>query len=222
MILHLQWNNSVFRNTLQQQWRGLTWCIGYLRTSFYSVQLLPLCLQERKTWAKLICLSGTVSIVLFVLFFFQAVAYKKGWNHKCMGTLSGGVAKKGKQSSLQFGKDLIKITFNFCFFFSLSFWNPFFVDSPIMHGVFDLSCRVSRAKRDRRVHNEGGDHAQRSLFFAPSSPTFSSFLLPAPPVSHSCGRPQHCHHHQQRRNTPFHSNGHWTGLLLPCVSSGGW
>ena len=28
--------------------------------------------------AKLICLSGTVSIVLFVLFFFQAVAYKKG------------------------------------------------------------------------------------------------------------------------------------------------
>lgn len=84
MILHLQWKLSVFRNILQLHGRGLACCIGYLRTSFYPVQLLPLCLQERERdcvtepWAKLICLSGTVSIVLFVLFFFQAVAYKKG------------------------------------------------------------------------------------------------------------------------------------------------
>lgn len=35
--------------------------------------------KETEPWAKLICLSGTVSIVLFVLFFsLQAVAYKKG------------------------------------------------------------------------------------------------------------------------------------------------
>lgn len=34
--------------------------------------------RETEPWAKLICLSGTVSVVLFVLFFFQAVAYKKG------------------------------------------------------------------------------------------------------------------------------------------------
>lgn len=86
MILHLQWDLSVFRSTQQQHGRGLTWCIGYVRTSFYPVHLLPLCLQDRERErervtepvAKLICLSGTVSIVLFVLFFFQAVAYKKG------------------------------------------------------------------------------------------------------------------------------------------------
>lgn len=86
MILHPQWNLSVIKNTLQQHGRGLTWCIGYLRTSFYSMELLLLCLREGKRvsesttepWAKLICLSGTVSIVLFVLFFSQAMAYKKG------------------------------------------------------------------------------------------------------------------------------------------------
>lgn len=48
MILHLQWDLSVFRSTQQQHGRGLTWCIGYVRTSFYPVHLLPLCLQDRE------------------------------------------------------------------------------------------------------------------------------------------------------------------------------
>ena len=55
MILHLQWDLSVFRSTQQQHGRGLTWCIGYLRTSFYPVHLLPLCLRDREResdWAR--------------------------------------------------------------------------------------------------------------------------------------------------------------------------
>lgn len=89
---------------------------------------------------------------------------------------------------------------------------------PIMHCVFDLSCRVSRAKRDRRVHNNKGGHREQRPLAHPST-SLCPFLLSVAPVSCSHRPPQHCHN--QQRNTPLHSYGHWTGALLPHVSSGG-
>lgn len=89
---------------------------------------------------------------------------------------------------------------------------------PIMHYVFDLSCRVSRAKRDRRVHNNKGGHCEQRLL-AHSSTSLCPFLFSAGPVSRSHRPPQHCH--TQQRNAPLHSYGHWTGALLPHVPSGG-
>lgn len=170
------------------------------------------------------------SVNCFVCPFFslQAVAYKKGWNHKCMGTCLGGLAKKETEFT-NLKKTWLRQLSTFVILFFLSrFGTPFLLTPPIMHGVSDLSCRVSRAKRDRRVHSEGGDRAKRPLFLTPSSPSLSSVLLTAPPVSHSHGPSQHCHHHhhqqqqQQQWNAPFRSYGHWTGLLLPRLPSGGW
>lgn len=137
MILHLQWNLSVIRNTLQQHGRGLTWCIGYLRTSFYSMELLLLCLREGKRvsesatepWAKLICLSGTVSIVLFVLFFLPGYGLQERLKSQMHGHFVWGAWQKRKTKFTNLReKNKTKPTFNssFIYLFLSLFLEPLF------------------------------------------------------------------------------------------------
>ena len=79
--------------------------------------------------AELVTPSDTMTTVLFVLLlFFQAVTYKKGCCHKCMGTLSGGGWQKRRIKFTNL-EDLTKITLNFFFFLSC-FGTPFLLTPP--------------------------------------------------------------------------------------------
>jgi len=92
------------KNVLQHQERGLAWCFGYLRTSFYSVQLFLLCLpareREKELWAKLIYPSGTVTTVfVYPLFYFlPGCGLQERLKSQMHGHFVwGGLAKKEKK-----------------------------------------------------------------------------------------------------------------------------